>query len=226
MPYTNSPHLQGNILHNQPKNHNRRTARAGDYAEVPQDKGHFTNAPHEAGEPAPFAKGVGARAVNTKAIQEQKTKTGRTKLIHSTVHYEPRVREGLEQLAAKKGLSFSEVCNAAGRCFIDAEIEKQHAETLRDVVRQIIREELRVFGDRLVTWLMRIALAAEWSKLLAINSLKFVLRLARLDEKTYLTLVNESGQQARRNVLADTPQFKDLFAEQEAKRGKEAHTTS
>jgi hypothetical protein len=122
--------------------------------------------------------------LNTKAIREQKTKTGRTKLIHSTVHYEPRVREGLEQLAAKKGLSFSEVCNAAGRCFIDAEIEKQHAETLRDVVRQIIREELRVFGDRIVKWLMRIALASEWAKLLAINSLKFVLRLARLDEKT------------------------------------------
>ena len=162
--------------------------------------------------------------MNTKAIREQKTKTGRTKLIHSTVHYEPRVREGLEQLAAKKGLSFSEVCNAAGRCFIDAEIEKQHAETLRDVVRQIIREELRVFGDRIVKWLMRIALASEWAKLLAINILKFVLRLARVSEKTYLTLVNESGQQARRNVLADTPQFKDLLADREEKRGKEAHT--
>ena len=68
---------------------------------------------------------------------------------------------------------------------------------------------------------MRIAFAAEWAKLLAINILKFVLRLARVGEKTYLTLVNESGQQARRNVLADTPQFKDLFAQWE-KRGKEA----
>jgi hypothetical protein len=90
-------------------------------------------------------------------------------------------------------------------------------------VRQIIREELAVFGDRIVKWLMRIAFASEQGKLLAINILKFVLRLARLDEKTYLTLVNESGHQARRNVLADTPQFKDLVSDWE-KRGKEANT--
>src|SRR5205823_10238474 len=127
--------------------------------------------------------------------------------------------------AQKKGLSFSEVANASGRFYIEADIEKQQAETLKDVLRHIIREELHVFGDRLVTWLMRIALAAEWAKLLAINSLKFVLRLARLDEKTYLTLVNESGQQARRNVLADTPQFKDLFAQWEAAERKEGTST-
>ena len=224
MPYTNPPHFTGNIFQNQPKNQNRKTARAGDDAEVRQDKGHLQNAPDKASQPAPVRNGAGARALDTGSTQAQKSKTGRTKLVHSTVHYEPRVREGLEQLAAKKGLSFSEVCNAAGRFFIDAEIEKQHAEVLRDVVRQINREELQVFGDRIVKWLMRIAFASEQGKLLAINSLKFVLRLARLDEKTYLMLVNESGHQARRNVLADTPQFKDLLADWEEKRGKEANT--
>ena len=224
MAYTNPPHLDGNIYQNQPKSQHRKKARAGDSRNVRQDKGHFANAPHQASQPAPLSNGSGARALHTRSTQAQKTKTGRTKLIHSTVHYEPRVHEELKRIAKKKGLSFSEVCNAAGRFFIDAEIEKQHAETLRDVVRQIIREELHVFGDRLVKWLMRIALASEWAKLLAINILKFVLRLARVNEKTYLTLVNESGQQARRNVLADTPQLKDLLADREGKRGKEANT--
>jgi hypothetical protein len=224
MSYTNPPHFNDNIFHNQTKSHRGRTARAGEYAEVWQDKGHFANAPHVAGQPAPFSNEDGARALNTEAIRTQKKPTGRTKLIHSTVHYEPRVHTELKRIATTRGLSFSEVCNAASRFYIDADIEKQQAETIKDVLRHIIREELSAFSDRIVKWLMRIALAAEWAKLLAINILKFVLRLARLDEKTYLTLVNESGQQARRNVLSDTPQFKDLFAEWEEKRGKEANT--
>jgi hypothetical protein len=224
MPYTNPPHLDGNIFHNQPKYHNRKTARAGDDAEVRQDKGHSEDAPHKATEPAPFSNDEGARALNTKAIREQKTKTGRTKLVHSTFHAEPGVRADIEWIAKDQGMSFSETVNAACRFYAHATIEKRHAETLRDVMRQIIREELQVFGDRIVKWLMRIAFASEQAKLLAINILKFVLRLARLDEKTYLTLVNESGHQARRNVLSDTPQFKDLTAAWE-KRGKEANTT-
>jgi hypothetical protein len=217
---TKVPQFHSDIYQDQPKNQRRKTARAGDYAEVPQDKGHFQNAPSEAAEPAPFANGEGARALNTKAIRVQKTKTGRTKLIHSTVHYEPRVREGLEQIAEKKGLSFSEVCNASGRFFIDAEIEKQHAETLRDIVRQIIREELRAFGDRIFKSLSRIALSAEQGKLLTTNALKFVLRVAGVDQKTYVTLVNESGHQARRNVLSNTPHYKAFFEESKAKAGK------
>jgi hypothetical protein len=224
MPYTNPPHLDGNIFQNQPKSHHRKKARAGGYAEVRQDKGHFANAPHVAGEPAPFANDEGARAVNTKAPRTQKTHTARTKHIHSTFHAEPGVRADIEWIAQDQGMSFSETVNAACRFYAHATIEKRHAETLRDVMRQIIREELQAFGDRMVKWLMRIAFASEQGKLLAINSLKFVLRLARLDEKTYLTLVNESGHQARRNVLADTPQFKDLNAAWKETRRKEANT--
>jgi hypothetical protein len=221
MAYTNPPHLNGNIFQNQSKSHHRKKARAGGLGKLWQDKGHFANAPHQASQPAPLSNGSGARALHTRSTQAQKTKTGRTKLIHSTVHYEPRVHEELKRIAKKKGLSFSEVGNAAARFYIDAEIEAQHAETLRDILRQIIREELRVFGDRLLKSLSRIAFASEQGKLLTTNVLKFVLRLARLDQKTYVTLVNESGHQARSNVLANTPQFKAFFEERKAKAGKE-----
>ena len=101
MAYTNPPHLHENIYQNQTKRHRGEKARAGDYAEVRQDKGHFANAPHVAGEPAPFANDEGARAVNTKAPRTQKTHTGRTKHIHSTVHYDPRVHGELKRIAGK-----------------------------------------------------------------------------------------------------------------------------
>jgi len=105
--------------------------------------------------------------------------------------------------------------------YVNATIEKQHAEVLRDVLRHIIREELQVFGNRIVKFLIRIAFASEQGKLLSTNILKFVLKLSGVTEKTYLTLVDESGKKAKRNILADTPQFKDLFNEGEAKERKE-----
>jgi hypothetical protein len=215
----NNKHSQPhqNIFTNQPKNQNRKTARAGDSRNVRQDKGHFEYAPRQAGQPAPFSKGSGARASNTKSTQIHKTKTGREKHIHSTFHLEPGVHADMKWIAEDQGISFSEAGNAACRFYAKATIENRHAETLRDVVRQIIREELQAFGDRIVKFLLRIAFASEQGKLLITNVLKFVLKLSRVDEKTYVTLVDESGKMAKRNILAMTPQVKDLFTGLEAK---------
>ena len=79
--------------------------------------------------------------MNTKATQIQRTKTGRTKRIHSTFHIEPGVRFEMERIAKEQGLSFSEVCNVACRFYANATIEKQHAESLKDVLRQIVQTD-------------------------------------------------------------------------------------
>jgi hypothetical protein len=132
------------------------------------------------------------------------------------------------RLAGEQGLSFSQTVNAACRFYATATLEQQHAAALRDVLRQIIREELAAFGHRIVYFLMRIAFSAEQAKLLITNVLKFVLKLAGLDRKTYVTLVDESAKLAKRNILANTPQFKALLAEWEATNGaegKEGKTT-
>jgi len=212
----NQPHKIFSNTSKTAKNHNRKTARAGNAREVGQDKGHLGNAPLVAREPAPFVKGGGARALNTKNAQRQKTQSGRAKLVHSTFHAEPRVHAEMLRLAGEQGLSFSQTVNAACRFYANATIEQQHAETLRDVLRQIIREELQVFGHRIIYFLMRIAFSAEQGKLLITNVLKFVLKLVGLDQKTYVTLVDENAKLAKRNILANTPQFKTLLAEWEA----------
>ena len=217
----NPPHNIFTKPSNTGKNHTRKTARAGNSREVPQDKGHFQNAPAVAGQPAPLGRGAGARALNTKNTQGQKTPSARVKLVHSTFHIEPGVRVEMERIADDRGLSLSQVANLACRFYVNATIEKQHYESLRDVFRQIIREELQAFGHRLVYFLMRIAFSAEQAKLLITNVLKFVLKLAGLDQKTYVTLVDESAKLAKRNILANTPQFKALLAEWEESERKE-----
>ena len=160
MPNTIRPHLSPPVFQNRQK----QKPPARKTRNVWQDKGHLENAPLVARQPAPFVKGGGARALNTKTAQIQKTKSGRAKLIHSTIHFEPRVHAGLKRIADEQGLSFSEVGNAAGRFYIAATIEQQHAESLRDIVRQIMREELAAFGHRIVYFLLRIAFAAEQGK--------------------------------------------------------------
>ena len=97
----NNKHSQPhqNIYTNQSKDQNRKTARAGDSRNVWQDKGHLENAPRKAGQPAPFSNGSGARASNTKSDQKHKTKSNRTKRIHSTFHLEPEVHADMELVA-------------------------------------------------------------------------------------------------------------------------------
>ena len=217
-------HPQQNIFTHQSKpaeNQNRKTARAGESRNVLQDKEHLGNAPHKASQPAPFSNGPGARALNTKTTQIHKTKSGREKRIHSTFHLEPGVRVEMERIAGELGISFSEACNTACRFYANATIERQHAESLRDVIRQIIREELQTFGHRIVYFLMRIAFSAEQAKLLITNVLKFVLKLTGIDQKTYVSLVDESAKLAKRNILANTPQFKALLSEWEESKRKE-----
>jgi hypothetical protein len=212
----NQPHKIFSNPSKTAKNHNRKTARVGETREVGQDKGHSENAPSVAVHAAPLIKGGGARALDTRNTQKQKTKSGRVKLVHSTFHAEPRVYAELLRLAGEQGLSFSQTVNAACRFYTNATIEQQHAESLRDVIRQIIREELQVFGHRIIYFLMRIAFSAEQAKLLITNVLKFVLKLVGLDQKTYFPLVDESAKRAKSNILANTPQLKALLAEWEA----------
>ena len=121
----------------------------------------------------------------------------------------------MKWIAEDQGMSFSEAGNIACR-FAKATIEKRHAESLKDVLRQIIREELQAFGHRLVYFLIRIAFSAEQAKLPDHQCPQICPQTRGHRQKTYVTLVDESAKLAKRNILTNSPQFKDLIAEWEA----------
>jgi hypothetical protein len=154
-------------------------------------------------------KGFGARAVKTEIPRTQKTTTGRVKLVHSTVHFQPLVRADMEHLAGKKGLSFSQIVNDACEFYAEATLEEKYTASLKTELRQIIREELAAFGHRMVYFLRRIAFSAEHARLLATNVLKLLLqRGGRYDEKHFHSLVDATAKTAKRNILRNTPQSK------------------
>jgi hypothetical protein len=98
----------------------------------------------------------------------------------------------------------------------------------------MFREELQAFGNRIVFFLMKIAFPAEQARILTTNVLKWVCKLAGLDLKAYYKMVDEASRLARRNIIAKSPQIKDLmekwegmFADErqeEKTQGKEAKT--
>jgi hypothetical protein len=183
---------------------------------VRQDKGVLTSARAVAGQPAPLTKGSRAEHMNTTTPRAQKTNPARVKLVHTTLHLHPLVRRVLEQKAAEAGVSISAIGAEALYEWALSDIKRQQATTLKTELRQIIREELQAFGHRIVFFLMRIAFASEQARILITNALKFVLKLAGLEQKSYYTLLDESAKMAKRNIIRNTPQIKSLLEEWEA----------
>ena len=151
--------------------------------------------------------------MNTNTPRAQKTNPRRVKLQHTTLHLHPLARRVLEQKAAYAQVSLSSLGAQVLYEWALSTIERQHATTLKTELRQIIREELQAFGHRIVFFLMRIAFSAEQARILGTNVLKLVVKLIGGDQKSYHTMVDESGKLARRNIIAKTPQFKTLLEE-------------
>jgi hypothetical protein len=212
LPNNNSTPFHHNIFENHTetaKTQPRRPPALKTHGDVGKIRGILEMPPAEAREPAPFFKRSGARAVKTKTPRIPKTPTGRLKLVHSTVHFQPLVRADLEHLAGKKGLSFSQVVNDACEFYAEATLEEKYKASLKTELRQIIREELAAFGHRLIHFLRRIAFSAEHARLLITNVLKILLqRGGRYDEKHFHTLVDATAKTAKRNILRNTPQSK------------------
>src|SRR5688572_7794742 len=102
LPNSNSTPFHHNIFENHTetaKTQHRRPPALKTHGDVGKIRGILEMPPAEAREPAPFLKGSGARAVKTKTPRTQKTTTGRVKLVHSTVHFQPLVRADLEHIA-------------------------------------------------------------------------------------------------------------------------------
>jgi hypothetical protein len=170
--------------------------------------------PAQAGQPAPFFKGFGARAVKTQTAEHKRPTSLRVKLVHTTVHFKPGVRADIANIAEKQGHSFSQVVNDACEFFAEATLEEKYKASLSTEFRKIIREELQAFGYRLIYFLRRIAFSAEHARLLATNVLKILLQSrGKYNETHFRNLVDTTGKTANRNILRNTPGMKAGVAE-------------
>src|SRR2546430_5905553 len=211
LPNNKTPHLKQTIYTTQqnPKEPAKRPRN------VRQDKGFLTQALSASRQPAPLTKDSRAEDVYSKTPRSQNRFPTRVKLVHTTFWLHPLVRAELERIAGRESLTLSQVGATACEKYVRDTIERQQSAILETKMRQIIREENRALGNRIVFFLMRIAFACEQARILITNVLKFVLKLAGLDQKSYYTLVDESAKMAKRNIIRNTPQIKSLLEEYE-----------
>jgi hypothetical protein len=151
---------------------------------------------------------------NFRAPSEGK-RSSKRQTVKLTVWMKQPVYEEIQRIASHTHLSLSKIGATALEEWVHQRIHTQHETLLYPIIRQIIREELRTFGNRVVFFLMRIAFAAEQSRILITNILDRVLRLVHAPEQTFTSLVDQSNKMAQRNIINKSPQIKSLIDEWE-----------
>jgi hypothetical protein len=182
---------------------------------VRQDKGSPKFARIASIQPDPMKKDTRAHSLNTNRDRSQFTSTRKWKAVKATTWLHPLVKAELERKAKLTELSLSKVMAVALEEWVQKDIHTQQDALLYPMIRQIIREEHRAFGNRIVFFLMRIAFASEQSRILITTVLDWILRREKVPEDTLTTLVDQSNTMARRNIIQKTPQIKTLLEEWE-----------
>jgi hypothetical protein len=93
------------------------------------------------------------------------------KTVKVTLWVKPAVKAELKRLAGMDGLTLSKTGATLLEEAIHQKLHIQHALLLQPIIEQTVRKELRVFGNRLVFFLMRIAFASEQARILITNVL-------------------------------------------------------
>lgn len=155
--------------------------------------------------------------VNTEVNRSQNSTTDNWRAVKVSSWINPRVKTELARTAEVWRLSLSKTMAIALEEWVHQSIRKQHEALLYPVIRQVIREELRAFGDRIIFFLMRIGHSAEMGRQLSANLLhQFFLGEERSimsseeKEEAYTTIVDESDRTAQKNVVLMTPLIKSL----------------
>ena len=158
---------------------------------------------------------------NTHHFRSQKRDSAKVKLVPFQTWIHPLVKAEIQRRAEAEGVSASKVGAIGLEQWVHQSIRDQHEALLYPVIRSVIREELRAFGDRIVHFLMRIAVAIEAVKILIANVLDRML-VGKAAEYTHL--IERSDILARQKVLAKIPHIKQLVEKwnaPEEEKGKE-----
>ena len=214
LPNNKIPHPSSNIILTQPKNpttNNNTDKKSKESTDVLQDKGVLTNERARLRQPAVFNNGVRTGDFLDNNSERTQNHFTREKLIPTTFHLKPGVRAELEIIARREALSLSQVGATACEEWVRYDIHRQHESILIPTLKQVMREELQAFGNRIVFFLLKIAFPAEQARILTTNVLKWVVKLAGLDLKAYYKMVDESSSMSRKNIIAKSPQIKALM---------------
>lgn len=230
LPNNKIPHSFQNIFLNQskrPTGTNSRYKKQNESTDVRQDKRLLTKSTSALEQPASVKAGSVSQTFFDHNSPRTQNYTRGKKLIAATFRLKPLVYAELKRKAEQEGLSFSQVGSTACEEWVRYDLHRQHEGILIPALRQVMREELTAFGNRIVYFLLKIAFPIEQANILITNVLKWVCKLVGLDLKAYYQMVDDSSSLATKNILAKAPHIKDLMEKwqdisaDDTKQGKE-----
>ncbi len=200
------PQNPSNVFQHQSHPSNRPRPPGG----VRQDKGAEKSGRAASEQPDPLKKESRARPLSTNLFRVNKLDSAKVKLVHRTLHLHPIDDAELKHIATEDGLSISRVGATAVHEWILWKIHKREESLMYPKLRQIIREEQQAFGNRIIFFLMRIAIASEQARILITEVLKRVfIAITRIEK--LITFLTNGKEQKSQSTKEDTQSYIEIF---------------
>jgi hypothetical protein len=196
--------LAKNIFSQQPNGGGAETLDAA----VVQDKARISSAQIRTRQPAPHTKYTREQPLNSKLPRSQNrpTPTKRTKKL--TLWVEPIVKEELERIAKREGLSLSQSGAAFLKRSLQQNIDLEYSALLTPIIEAAIEKRMRARDARLAWLLVRVAFASEQTRAIVTNILG---RQQDMTEETLKNILAMSQRTAKGNITRTAPHLRELL---------------
>jgi hypothetical protein len=180
---------------------------AGD-ASVRQDKARISSAQRGTRQPAPLTKYTRAKPLNSKLprSQNRSTRTKRTQKL--TLWVEPIVKDELERIAKREGLSLSKSGAAFLKRSLQQNIDLEYSALLTPIIEAAIDKRMTARDNRLAWLLVRVAFASEQTRAIATNILG---RQQGMTEDILKNILAMSQRTAKGNITRSSPELRELI---------------
>ena len=163
-------------------------------------------------QPAPLQKGTRAQHLNTHLPRSQNRSSAKRKTTHLTLWVKPVVKEELERIAAREGVSIS----SAGGTFLEKALQQhidlQYSALLQPIIEKAIAQQMRSYSTRIAVLLVRVAFASEQTRGMVTNILG---RQPGITPDVLTTILDGASNTAKGNITRRTPQLEAVITEVE-----------
>jgi hypothetical protein len=173
-----------------------------------QDKGRTKAARPHLSQPAPRVTGYRPNQTNRKPPRSQKPLAHNQKTVHLTLWVNPIVKEELQRIATRDGLTVSKVGSAFLAKAIQTNLDLQYGAILQPVIESAIRKEMAAIRSRLAWLLVRVAFDTGQTRALVTNILG---RHQGVTEDLLKNILSMSQRTAKGSLTRKSPQLSALI---------------
>jgi poly-D-alanine transfer protein DltD len=177
-------------------------------ASVRQDKARIASARTGTAQPAQLTKYTREQPVNSTLPRSQNRPTPNKRTKKLTLWVEPIVKEELERIANREGLSLSKSGAAFLKRSLQQHIDLEYSALLTPIIETAIEKRMRSRDSRLAWLLVRVAFDTGQTRSLVTNILG---RQQGMTEETLKTILAMSQRTAKGNITRKSPELSELM---------------